>query len=297
MASQTVVFAPIVSAFTKAIEAVGGKEDGFQVSNFGQIIFLVDYYSKRSQLDKFRPEERRSWVSQYDQDLNKVLAQEGIGIKLKKMTGFEMGILSVSDFLPKWKKEVVQDEIYAFGKFFPAVKMKAGEYIEGEYQIFFNIYIDPNAKKEIICLETKEGDHVYMMMADKEKAEDDYIAKIDYIRCSSWFLADYNELIFPMINYDNFTEIAWLRGMRMQNSIGFTWRVSQALQQVRFKMNQFGVQARGIDAIVPKSDPIPNSFVIDQSFYLWIERKGLPFPTIYAYFDTDAWKDTGALEM
>ena len=72
--------------------------------------------------------------------------------------------------------------------------------------------------------------------------------------------------------------------------------ISQALQQTKFKMNQFGARVKSAVAIaVSRAMSREVGLDIDQPFYLWIERDGVTVPVMYAYLDQEDWKDPGNL--
>jgi hypothetical protein len=289
-ASSATVIAPIVSALKKATEKIGGNEENLMSEDYLQHYFLEDYYSKKDQMNGFRQEELLSWASQKAEDLNAILLKKGFFVRLEDMTGHELGIITAYDLEVELKKAVQKHLISAYGNIYPAIKMEAKNCISGKLQADFRIFVEPDRKRLIACLETKKGDQIYMTAAEPLDNIYDYVGEIESFRRLTWFLADYRELVFPMINFCRFSEIFWIEGMKMQNSVGFIWRISQAFQHVRFRMNELGAKTESKPARSSDDGSARNKFVIDQPFYLWMERPGLPFPIIYAYFDTDAWK-------
>jgi hypothetical protein len=93
-------------------------------------------------------------------------------------------------------------------------------------------------------------------------------------------------------------EMAFL-GTGVQTGRVGSYRIKQAKQQTKFKMNHIGAKAESAAAFgfafeccsMPKPD-----LVIDKPFYAWMTRKGLDVPYFAGYIDTSDWKDPGELK-
>jgi serine protease inhibitor len=105
-----------------------------------------------------------------------------------------------------------------------------------------------------------------------------------------------------MIDLNETVDIGWLKEMLTVDEIGDSWKISQALQQTKFKMNETGAHVKSAVAIgvmrcVSFGRPPELHLVIDKPFLLWIAREGTSLPIFAAYLDEDVWKDPKNLTL
>jgi hypothetical protein len=104
---------------------------------------------------------------------------------------------------------------------------------------------------------------------------------------------------FPMVTYDEMVNISWVKGLATSNDPNSGWAVAEALQQTKFRMNEFGARVESAVAMsfrcMAACAPDP-WVVIDRPFILWIERKGIGMPLFCGSFSEDAWSNPGGLD-
>jgi hypothetical protein len=111
-------------------------------------------------------------------------------------------------------------------------------------------------------------------------------------------------LVFPMVDLDQEVDIEFFLEMFFAGTGTKTgdkgyYKIKQAKQQTKFKMNHIGAKAESAAAFgfafecvsMPKPD-----LVINKPFYAWMTRKGLDVPYFAGYIDTSDWKDPGELK-
>lgn len=297
--SKTMTVAPIMGALLKS-EEILGKGRVWHGINPSQYIFLEQFFTQRAALAKFSDKELLSWVSWIAEELNKILKDEGFDIQIGDFAYDEFGVVSILDVLVEWLAPGQVDFILSGSAKYPAVKMEPRAYVDGKPEILFealNSYLHPHS---VAVVKTQSDDKVYMTVAEKPAADFDLTNKIDEIRDSLHEGPDYDWLKFPMVDLNHQIDIGWLKGMwttTTRKNIGQKAIISQALQQTKFKMNQFGARVKSAVAIGVRtvSIRIEQGFIINKPFFLWIEREGATIPVMYAYIDREDWKNPGNL--
>ncbi|MBI5732577.1 hypothetical protein HY967_01285 [Candidatus Jorgensenbacteria bacterium] len=291
MKSSTMVVAPIIAALVKS-EDILGKDRKWGAVNSLQTLFLKKYFSSKNELSKFSSQELRSWVSLMASELNEILAKEGFDIRLEDFGGGEFGVVSILDVLVEWMTKGTKASIWNNGNYYPGVRMTSD----------FSVFRSKYHSWPIAAVYTKSGDYVYMTVAGEESDGFNLLERIERIGSGLREDSGYEYVEFPMIDLNHEVDIKWLRGMQT-NQVD-TWslyQISQALQQTKFKMNEFGARVKSAVAIgvflSTVAPPPPKALIIDKPFYLWIERDGVSAPIIAARFDLDVWKDPGSLSM
>lgn len=295
--SETMVLGPIIAALVKS-EDILGKNRKWNPGNAIQGKFLDEFFSKRNELAGFSKEELRSWASRIAAELNKILAEEGFNIRLQDFLPEEFGVVSILDVLVEWLKEGEKSQLRVNGADYSAVTMKPMAEIAGELKHVYEVFIPSGYAEPVAMLYTKSGDRVYMTVADGPAKGFELIAKIDQIRkCldgGRYWHCDW--LQFPTIDLNQKVDISWLIGMRTTDDKEQESVISQALQQTKFKMNEFGARVKSAVAIAVLKG-MSQGLVIDKPFFLWIERKGMSIPLMYAYINEEDWKNPGNLSM
>lgn len=298
--SHSMVPLNIVSALMKGVEFLGGDRVWAAVSSEQQQ-FLGQFYEHNALLSqKFSEKELRAWADTDAENLNAILKQEGFSIELPPFNPGDFGVVSILDILVEWiKVGDVREVSNEQGVLYPAVELKDVADIEGREQYLFTTAISSVHGHPIATLMTKSGDKLCVTIAGEEFSGFELIRRIDEIRGSVQMPANYEYLRFPMIDYDKKINISWLEGLKTLAAAGLPYEVAKALQQTKFKMNQYGARLKDAVAIgiVATSFRMPRPrLIIDRPFFLWIERSGVPVPVMYAYFDESAWGDPGNLE-
>lgn len=296
--SNTVCLAPIVAAVQKSEDFLG-KDRIWNAINEEQRKFLQGAYTLR-QASKFSEKELRAWASENAQELNAILKRENFTIHLDEFREGEFGAVSILDVLTEWLVEgFTSTKLMYKEKEYPAVTLKANMRSDTDPRNMYECYVSRHHNFPVAMLNTKSGDRVYMTVAGRSYTSFELIHRIYEIQGSlRETVSHYESLIFPMVSLDQEVDIGWLKGMWTVNAGGQECKINQALQQTKFKMNQFGARVKSAVAVsfMITSVREPRRFlVIDQPFFLWITRSGVSTPILYAYVDEGDWKDPGDL--
>ncbi len=111
-------------------------------------------------------------------------------------------------------------------------------------------------------------------------------------------LYNYDAVIFPMITYDQEVDISWIKRLYTIGNDGRIAKITQALQQTKFRMNEKGAKVESAVAMVVTRECVMMSkpdLVIDRPFVLWIRRPGLSQPFFVGYFTKETWKKPESL--
>ena len=292
--NRTATIAPIIAALVKAEDIVGSNRTWITV-NDDQRQFIETYFPKRDQLKCFLPQELRSWIDNNVEKLNAILRDEGFTIQLDPFYDNEFGVVSILDVLVEWLVEGEVTVIETFErKTYPAVKLarQPGAAI-------FSVYRSRTHEYPVAVIPTKSGDNVFMTAADEPESDFNLLARIRQIEPQEVPAPGYRSLTFPMIDLDETVDIGWLKGLKTYDGYGLDWRIFQALQQTKFKMNEKGAHAKsavGLGVLRFVSAPALH-LVIDRPFFLWITRPGISIPIFAAYLDEATWKNPGNLNL
>lgn len=257
--------------------------------------FIYKYFANGyDKLDAFNNQELRSWASTDAHELNAILKKEGFAIQLEPFGQDGFGVVSILDVMIKWLTKGEKSTIKVDGKHYDAVTLNSGI-----------VYLSPNYPYPLLCILAQGGDSVWMTIADEPSEGFALLKKIENIK-QNIQAEYYDDATFPMIDYDQENDISWLLGLKLLN----TYRIAQALQQTKFKMNEEGAHVKSAVALGIERcciSKVSKHLVIDKPFYLWIERldpkcdptieKSLPLPIFAGYFDTDCWKNPGNLDL
>jgi len=295
--SKTMVIAPINKAMYKAEDILGPNRQ-WKPINETQELYVYEYLTRREELKNYSDEELRAWASWIAAELNKILADEGFDISLDDFGPDEFGVVSILDVMVNWIAEGQVDQLFYKDQPYPAVKMEPFAEVDGNKETVFSALASSKNSEPIALVHTKSGDQVCMTIADQPLADFRLVDRIDNIRANVHSKCSYDWLKFPMVDLNHETDISWLVGMHTKDKDGGPWAISKALQQTKFKMNQYGARVKSAVAISFERCAMPareNGLKIDKPFYLWIVRPSIATPIMYAYIDTPDWKDPGDL--
>jgi len=298
--SKTVVLPPIDVCFEKA-EGVIKPRESWRAMNELQLEYLKNFLARREDLRKFSEKELRSWVSKNAGELNAILKTEGFNIKFNPFKSNEFGAVSILDVLVEWLVAGKVDKIYWNDEVYPAVSMDRTGVVDDKHFVAFDAFEHSRHKYPVVVLETKSGDKIGMTIAGRPFVNFELVERINAIRDpknSRKRISTAKKLLFPMIDLDQEEDITWLAGMCTVDRDGDEWYVGQALQQTKFKMNEKGARvksAAAISVILRSASHQSDKIIIDRPFLLWVERRGLSQPLMYAYLDEADWKSPGDL--
>ena len=292
MATHTFTPHPIFAALLKAGNEFGGVQ--WCSESKLQKYFLSKLYCPHlSEIERFSDTELRSWVSEVADELNKILSTEGFDIQLDELQNNEIGVVAILDLLLKWIKRGVKIDIQGLNNIvYPGVKIQQ-ERIDGR-DTFISCH-STNHKHPIAKVSTKNGDTVWMTIADEEITGFELFEHIEQIQKNISVNSRRTFVHFPMINLDNQPDTSWLVGLPHTGG----GCITQAMQQTKFKMNEEGAHLKSAVAIATLRGIAPkeSGITINKPFYLWIERPNVKLPIICAYMDYDVWKDPKDLNM
>lgn len=249
-----------------------------------QKAFLEHCYPYIKQLHRYSENELFGKVSGDYQVLNSFLQEHGFTIQLNPFGPESIGIVAILKLLLKWQEVADTSTITYNNKEYPAVKMNSN----------IGLYISPAAHQPILAIKPDKKDTLVMMMPADSRYEGLHLFfKIQQLLKGIKRMRpdDYDKLeaVFPMINMNNEADISWLVNMEK----GDEWTVSQALQQNKLEVNQFGAKAESATAIVmTRGFSETYHYVIDQPFFFFTIDMKTRFPTFIAYLEPDSWQDS-----
>ena len=291
-------------------EDILGKDKVWHPQNKNQER-IVELLKLRDQLNVFFQKtaegglghkELRYWVDWVAATLNKILKEEGFNIQLKDFKPGEFGVVAILDVLVEWLIKGNEDQILVGDVTYPAVRMDYSGQVDGRYTQLVEVFGSPHHPNPVGMLCTKTGDRVYMTIAGVSSPPEGFALcdAIEQIRSGMLTASGrWAGMLFPMVDINDQPDISWLIGMNTTDQHGKHAEISQALQQTKFKMNQFGARVKSAVAIgitITAVRKEPQWLVIDKPFYLWIERDGVSFPVVGMYVDYSDWKDPGNLQ-
>jgi serine protease inhibitor len=99
-----------------------------------------------------------------------------------------------------------------------------------------------------------------------------------------------------MIDMNTEDDLSWLIGMRTVDEQGNPWRISQAKQQTKLRLNEKGARAQSAAAIGCGTLSMPPPpFIVDRPFVFWVMRAGIDLPLFVSYITPEHWKEPADL--
>lgn len=282
--SQSVCLAPIGACLLKCDEVLKSSTVWYP-NNQEQEKFMSEYFRPMRESLQFLP-EIESTASQSADVINRFLRERGFQIQLPEMDPGQVGIASVFKLLLEWTKpgriDVITDQ---YEKRHDAVRIRQDhDFLESKY-----------AKNPIVVITTKSGDRVHMTAYDKPPTGLDFLDLIYKISAHAKPNYDYKDVVFPMVNYDEHVDISWIQGLYTKSLTG-DWDIVRALQQTKFRMNEFGAKvesavAMGVRFGFCEGGPPPKpDLIIDRPFLLWVTRDCIPRPVFIGHFTEEDWQ-------
>lgn len=230
-------------------------------------------------------------------EINTQLAKHGFGIRLEEWPPDPtitrpFGVAGITDVTVNWRVPGDPATIKSLGNRYPGFALKEKHRVR---VIGVAGFATP-----MVQIQTQEGLDVRTTMTSAptsplelmDRARELHAANanpLHKLECSAVHL--------PMVKLLQQPNIEWLLGMGLQSQQGI-WYIQQALQEVRFAMNQCGARAkeatafgmvRGIDHNVQMP------YVVDQPFLITIGKPDVAVPVFGAYITQDDWQDPGDL--
>jgi len=300
MATKTWTWWPIVAVLVK-IEDMLGTNRTWTAVNARQEDFLKDFFAKcRGELGKLA-EQLTSVVDTAVGPVNKFLADRGFDIQLEDQGPRSLYAASVFDLLLDWLAPGKKIDWRAQDGFaFDAVKLKSlGQATFNPVYMLGDTY-----SNEAVQITASNGDVVHLIK-DRRGSSGRNILGVAIAQHGLTVKSEsgnkrYEEIIFPMVTLDQQVDISWLQGLHTCTDNLDFYEIAQALQQTKVRMNHLGVRVESAVAVSVRfmalaTEP-PTRFVIDEPFWLVIERPGVKQPLFVGFMDRDCWKNPGSLK-
>lgn len=299
--SVTATMVPIITALVKA-EDILGTNRNWRYANPTQTLFLDKYFSQRDQIEKaladtssIKPLKVDGIASYNAQAINAFLAKKGFNIALEPFTRpGEFGTASVADVLVKWLHAGTSTQLKAIdNQTYPAARLKRGVTLARSFV----------SDNPVAYISTQHLDYTVGLTIPSTPVTDAF-ELLDFVgRIKNNVLSPdrrYEGLIFPKVNLDQRVNIDWIKGITTTGKDGVLAVISQALQQTKYRMNEFGARSEsGVAFAVSRGGGIPpriDPLVIDRPFVCWMEKTGISFPLFAGYINYPDWRDPGSLE-
>jgi hypothetical protein len=299
--TSTITILPIIAALFTANNFEQIKDVRWCIQNAEQKIFVQNYWPNVADLNLLKDDEIKSKASRDVKVVNQFLQDNGFSIELTDLKNpLAFYVASILNVNIEWKELGEKTTLKVCEKEYPAVEFEKEE--SQPFKVFkvLDDFSSFGQDSEILEIEAKNGDLVYMLQDNKKSSPFTGFALLDAIKniwqkniVSSNEIC-YDKAIFPMVDIDQEVDIKWLEKIRACDGYKEVYEIAQALQQTKFQMNEKGAKVKSAVAIscieCSCAIRIPKIFTINDSFYLWILRPGMKTPIFAAYIDKDAWK-------
>ena len=275
----------ITAALKRAEEVMNLKKD-WQSKNETQRRFLKNYLPvcRKDNVDEIEFE-----ISDNAEKINTFLKMKGFSIRLQPFPPNTFGFASILDLIVEWlyPGEKIKIDAKNGGKY-------DGVRIKKEGVSFFESVVH-GYRHIIACINTKSGDMVFITVPKEPLEGLDLIEMADTISKHMDILpCTYDGVRFPMVDLDITNDIGWLIGMSTVNARDIPAIITQAVQQIKIKMNEKGARFQSATAIgitlkcvsIPKQD-----LIIREPFLVWVGRHNFEKPLMAAFITEESWKN------
>jgi hypothetical protein len=279
----------ITAALKRAEEMMNLKKD-WQPKNEIQTRFLKNFLQvcRNDNVGEIELE-----VSDRADKINAFLEKKGFSIRLQPFPPNTLGFASILDLIVEWlyPGEKVKIDANNGGKY-------DGVRIKKEGVSFYESTIH-GYKYIIACIRTKSNDMVFITVPKEPLEGLDLIEMADAISKNMDILPyTYDGIRLPMVDLDIINDIGWLKGMSTLNVRGVPAEITEAVQQIKIKMNDKGARFQSATAMavtlrcisVPRQD-----LIIREPFLVWVERHDIEKPLMAAFVAEESWKNPGNL--
>jgi hypothetical protein len=229
--------------------------------------------------------ELRCWAKRTAQELNAILREKGFDIQLTPWVPSDgrFGTLSIIDIAVLWPQiGTIAPQIDGH----PAFRLAAGA--------IASCSVVEGHEHPIVRLRTRTDDVVCIAIHDAPAGPFELVAAVATLRAAEVLEPrGYAGVVLPMVELDAQPDLQWLCGIATDSPSG-PWLITEALQQIRFGMNQHGARAKEATALAVGRSAAPRGdYVVDAPFLVWFERDGVGVPLFQAHVSEDDWKDPG----
>lgn len=279
--SRAVCHAPIGACLAR-IEQEIGSSGVWTRQNDHQEVFFSEYYADNARLLLKLP-EIESIVAKEAGTINRFLKERGFSIKLDEFSQDppRFAAAAVLNLLLKWSNQGTVTTVRN-GQF-PAFRLSGA-------QVEFRTTLLSSTPLAIITTHT--GDKVHIMATPRLPETASIFSLVKRRAANTSSSNEFGGLVLPMISYDSEQDLCWLKGAQTSDTDGVPWEIEQAVQQIKFRMNEVGARAESAAAVVvAKRGVAPQlpDLVIDDPFLLWITRPGVPDPLFIGHFTEEMW--------
>lgn len=283
--SFTTTLFPIIAALSAPENTYFNLNNNWTCVNKNQTYFIEHFFDKKSELAQFEKKELQSWVSHDHNFLNRTAQEHGFTIQLEPFHAGEFGALSILDIAVQWVEKGSITSIYHKNNCYKAT------YLEKN----FSVYETEEYTYPIARIETQSNDVVYITQADIPLQEFTLLQKIRVLQdaVATAQSTPYEHITFPHVKLNHEVDISWLLGMYCADkNSNENWYISQAKQQTKFAMDESGAHVQSAVAVGFMRcicAQASKELIIDQPFYIWIERPDCSIPIFAGYIDSSNW--------
>ena len=284
---------PIVSAIMKAEKEFLGEHRTWLTTNSMQDRFTRVFIPLRNEIERIP--EIRSWAAKNAEELNAVLKTGGFDIQLQPFPVlapplYAWGAVSILNVVSKWKVRGKKTTLRT-----PEREVFTAAHLKEDTVMFF---MAEGHKHPIARISTGTEDLFFMTMFEKDSLEHfDLIVEAEKLTKKISHSYEFSGLVFPFVDLDQRVDISWLKGMQTIDSENFPNEITQALQQTKLKLNEFGAKVESAVAIAGvkgytasiSTPKLPH--IINKPFLIWMRRPGLSQPLFVGHITKEDWKD------
>ncbi len=294
--SNVLDLAGLAKALYQATTHVGAAPDAWRADSGASRAMQEELLGRLPQLlrDIEKIPELRAWARRTAQEINAILKGEGFEIQLEPWPDADgsFGVVSFLDVTVEWPQPGERTEITVARegqpRNYPAFLLAKGVVD----------YLDVGEAKPLLGIPARSDDRVYLhqtLDAPSGLGLYDRVAALRKGRTSSGRFAHFGAATIPQVKLCQQADISWVKSMRIPHPLLL---IVQALQEVRFGMNEIGARAKTATALeMSRGGPPPTTepYIVDGPFLIWIERPELSTPLFVAYVTEEDWKELGSL--
>lgn len=278
--------ATLVGALEAAGEFIGPLN--WEASNREQRR-LLKRYGRYAESIKHMP-SLKSWAKRTAEEINAILAENGFDIRLNSWGNdpTKFGTVSINDIFVEWPESGDETQLHVGDVSYPAFSSKRFEilWVEG-------------SEEPIIKLSTKGDETVFICVAPDPGGQFKLIKAVEKLRKKPMRAGKkIDRVIIPMVKLDQKPDLKWLVDPENGALHSGPWYIEQALQQVKFGMNQHGARAKeatALGVVFRGAGPRLEIYRVDRPFLVWMEHPKVDVPIFQAHITEEDWKDPGDL--
>lgn len=273
---------PAVAILDAGWKALGGA-DGWAASKSDapNMSALLAFYAGRADLPRVGTE---TVVSRHTAEINKFFADRGYQLRIRELGSQELAVGATFAAELEWLQEGYETRVEIGDKRYKAVGLTS------------SVRVIEFGGREVVEIQTRSGDVVYVT-----KVTDRDTAKLAEIEAGTFGVhrlmlesptsevrrLDYDAVVLPEIRELNTTfGLRALTGLTIKDRAGAEWQITEAIQQVKFRLDRFGCGVKSAAAAIV-SKGIPSTYVVDGPFLIWARRPGVKLPLFAAVIYPD----------